>query len=324
MRSILQLFLLLCFPGLATSQGPSEFTSPHGNNLELYKAINFPWNVKEVPICFNSTLCPREASYTWDHYFDYLVHGKITVFPEFYLPWDKTGFEALRRRVDAGGGKILADLRLNSNYFNKTAFLKSAATFVKDYRVDGFFVRLPFNDAEAFQPLEDVFEAAKKLNILSSLWFSSDDWKRVKEKGLGKKADINFVTLWPNYADQIQDFNTDCFAGAVINNVTKAGIDLNKLVMTIPLLARANEHSDSGYSGAIYDCGGDPKGNGSIACSPGDDFYFFSQRRAIDKIGVAKKHGLHGIALSGGDFLLAADLYPWDKDSLIHALAASD
>ncbi|KAF4720518.1 hypothetical protein FOZ62_023958, partial [Perkinsus olseni] len=244
---ILQLLLLLCFPDSATLQGPSEFTSPQGNNLELYKAINFPWNVKEVPICFNSTLCPSEASYTWDHYFDYLVHvgvksfvlggygiwrGKITVFPEFYLPWNKIGFEALRRQVDAGGGKILADLRLNSNYFNKTAFLKSAATFVKDYRVDGFFVRLPFNDAEAFQPLEDVFEAAKKLNILSSLWFSSDDWKRVKEKGLGKKADINFVTLWPNYDDQIQDFNTDCFAGAVINNVTKADIDLNKLVMT--------------------------------------------------------------------------------------------
>ncbi|KAF4692364.1 hypothetical protein FOZ60_013721 [Perkinsus olseni] len=102
----------------------------------------------------------------------------------------------------------------------------------------------------------------------------------------------------PYYPDQVQAFNTDRFTEEVIRNVTQAGVDINTLVMTIPLLARSTyDSSDVGYSNAIYDLGGDPKGDGSVIYSPGDGFYFFSQPRAIDKIAVAKKHGLGGIAL---------------------------
>ncbi|KAF4684875.1 hypothetical protein FOZ60_007183 [Perkinsus olseni] len=162
------------------------------------------------------------------------------------------------------------------------------------------------------------------LKFYKEIRFSTDDWEKVSENGLGKIADTNFVIIWPYYPDQVQAFNTDRFAEEVIRNVTQAGVDINTLVMTIPLLARSTyDSSDVGYSNAIYDLGGDPKGDGSVIYSPGDGFYFFSQPRAIDKIAVAKKHGLSGIALQESDHFLSADLYPWDERSLLHALATN-
>ncbi|KAF4688559.1 hypothetical protein FOZ60_002616 [Perkinsus olseni] len=259
----------------------------------------YPWHLKEVPICFNSTLCPSEANNTWDYYFDYLTDvdvrsfvlggyairkSRIAADPEFYPPWNKTGFNELRRRVDAVGGRILADLGVyGDKTFDKKAFLGSAAKFTEDYRVDGFQLKVSFWDSDVIPPLKEAFKAIKELRLHSSLWFSTDDWEKVSENGLGKIADTNFVIIWPHYPDQVQAFNTDRFAEE----------DINTLVMTIPLLARSTyDSSDVGYSNAIYDLGGDPKGDGSVIYSPGDGFYFFSQPRAIDKIAVAKKHGL--------------------------------
>ncbi|KAF4709867.1 hypothetical protein FOZ62_017561, partial [Perkinsus olseni] len=179
----------------------------------------------------------REANNTWDYYFDYLTDvdvrsfvlggyairkSRIAVDPEFYPPWNKTGFNELRRRVDAVGGRILADLGVyGDKTFDKKAFLESAAKFTEDYRVDGFQGLL-----------KAAFKAIKELRLHSSLWFSTDDWEKVSENGLGKIADTNFVIIWPHYPDQVQAFNTDRFAEKVIRNVTQAGVDINTLVMT--------------------------------------------------------------------------------------------
>ncbi|KAF4706721.1 hypothetical protein FOZ62_004647, partial [Perkinsus olseni] len=56
-----------------------------------------------------------------------------------------------------------------------------------------------------------------------------------------------------------------------------------------------------------------PRGIGSVIFAEGRGFYFFSQRRAVSKIELAKKHGLRGIGLLGSDDLLAG-LYPWDLE----------
>ncbi|KAF4654664.1 hypothetical protein FOL46_008649 [Perkinsus olseni] len=71
--------------------------------------------------------------------------------------------------------------------------------------------------------------------------------------------------------------------------------------------------------------GADPRGNGSILYYKGNRLnppeYFFSQPRAVEKVDLAGEYGLHGIMLEGGDGL-TEELYPWDEDSLLHALAS--
>ncbi|KAF4692363.1 hypothetical protein FOZ60_013720 [Perkinsus olseni] len=173
-------------PETRKGMGPSEFTAPIHDHPELYKVIKYPWHLKEVPICFNSTLCPSEANYTWDYYFDYLTDvgvrsfvlggyairkSRIAVDPEFYPPWNKTGFNELRRRVDAVGGRILADLGVyGDKTFDKKAFLESAAKFTEDYRVDGFQLKVSFWDSDVIPPLKEAFKAIKELRLHSSLW----------------------------------------------------------------------------------------------------------------------------------------------------------
>ncbi|KAF4731482.1 hypothetical protein FOZ63_028728, partial [Perkinsus olseni] len=115
--------------------------------------------------------------------------------------------------------------------FDKAAFLESAAMFTKDFPVDGFqlltegFASIPF--------LKEVFKAIKELSLLSSLWFSSHEWPIVNDNGLGKIADTYLVTIGPSYFEEISTFNTDRFAEEAINNATRAGVDLNTLVMTV-------------------------------------------------------------------------------------------
>ncbi|EER14926.1 hypothetical protein Pmar_PMAR027085, partial [Perkinsus marinus ATCC 50983] len=77
----------------------------------------------------------------------------------------------------------------------------------------------------------------------------------------------------------------------------------------IPLLASPNyDSSYLGYSNAIYDFGADPRGNGSFFLAEGEAYYFFSQTRAIEKVALAKKYGLHGIGLDGSDSMMMDDL----------------
>ncbi|KAF4719888.1 hypothetical protein FOZ62_021173, partial [Perkinsus olseni] len=63
--------------------------------------------------------------------------------------------------------------------------------------------------------------------------FSSHEWPIVNDNGLGKIADTYLVTIGPSYFEEISTFNTDRFAEEAINNATRAGVDLNTLVMTV-------------------------------------------------------------------------------------------
>ncbi|KAF4654991.1 hypothetical protein FOZ61_007846 [Perkinsus olseni] len=153
-------------------------------------------------------------------------------------------------------------------------------------------------------------------------WFATDDWHRVNTSGLARIAHTNFVTVWPVNDDSVPVFNTDSYAEESLHNATLAGADPSSLVFTIPLIAHATyDVGYIGYSNAIYDLGGDPKGDGSIVYPGGAAIYFFSQPRATEKITLAKNLGLYGISLeaSNGD---TSDLFPWDDDSLFYALAA--
>ncbi|KAF4707704.1 hypothetical protein FOZ63_026399, partial [Perkinsus olseni] len=94
-------FFSLCTLGLVLSLSGRATADGH---VEFYKEVQFPWAIKEIPECGNSTLCPEKANYTWDHYFDYLLNkgvrnflfggyvvsrSKIVQEVPFYPQWDK-------------------------------------------------------------------------------------------------------------------------------------------------------------------------------------------------------------------------------------------
>ncbi|KAF4684876.1 hypothetical protein FOZ60_007184 [Perkinsus olseni] len=326
-------FFSLCTLGLVLSLSGRAIADGH---VEFYKEVQFPWAIKEVPECGNSTLCPEKANYTWDYYFDYLLNkgvrsfllggyvvsrSKIVQEVPFYPQWDKGRFAALSKRVRAMGGKVLAELgSYKDKAFDKATFHESVAKFTKDYPVDGFRVSWPFWGLDGAKPLKELLEDIKELGMESAFWFAPTDWKSVRESGLGSVADLNFVVLWPETDDDNAVFNTNAFAEKAIENATLAGVSRDKLALEIPLYMPPGE----GYSNAIYDLGGDPKGNGSVMDSPYGLYYFFSQPRAIEKIALARKHGLHGIQLRGGDAGNdIQDLYFFDPDSLFYALATN-
>ncbi|KAF4688558.1 hypothetical protein FOZ60_002615 [Perkinsus olseni] len=326
---------LLCLCTLGVSLPPSNAPSSH---LKFYKDIGNPWYIKDAPYCAKtSTLCPTDPSYTWDYYFDYLLGKGVSSFllggysvmqgkiKTDSPPWDKAAFAALKQQVGAKGGRILANLGVFfEKSFDKAAFHESAREFIKDYPVDGFQVILAPSDSGVTVSLKELLEAINELNLHSAFSFSTDDWHRVNNSGLAKIADTNFVTIWPVDDDSGPVFNTDGYAHESLHNATLAGADPSSLVLTIPLLAVATYDSGTiGYSNAIYDFGGDPKGDGSIFLSSGIGAYFFSQPRATEKVTLAKNYGIYGIALEAGISGLMEDLFPWDKDSLFYALAAS-
>ncbi|KAF4741481.1 hypothetical protein FOZ62_031459 [Perkinsus olseni] len=333
--------LCLCALTSASSIGSLRPNTPSDSRLEFYKLVAYPWNIREVSSCFNPALCPPEANYTWDYYFDQLfdldvkrfvmggysvTNSRIKVDPPFYHPWNKSGFSALKSRVESEGGKILAALEVYAdNNFNKTAFAESVAEFTRDYPVDGF--RVSYLPGFPIPPRKQILEAVNELGMTSALWFDPvgstatfqpSDWEIVDKSGLGRVADINFVPLMPMNDEDITVFSTDRFAEKIIANATRAGINPHTLVLHIPLLAESIDGKNGvGYSNAIFDMRGDPQGDGSVA-----NFRFFSQPRAIDKIELARKHGLRGIALQAS-YDMSADLYPWDRRSLCYALATN-
>ncbi|EER09669.1 hypothetical protein Pmar_PMAR008808 [Perkinsus marinus ATCC 50983] len=237
-------------------------------------------------------------------------------------PWNKTAFEALRKRADAAGKVIIAQFETEfQTTLDKATFMKSAREFLKDYPVDGFGLNFPVWPNE-YQVRRDFFAAARELKLRTSLSVLSSDLPKLEQSGLGKDIDEVVVTPWPSSEkESIKSFNTDSFAEDVIKGAVKAGVDLNKLIFRVPLLAKADYGSaDMSYANAIYDLGADPRGNGSFLYSGGFGYYFFSQPRASEKVALAKKYGLLGIGLQGGKNYVN-DLYPWDTDSLFHAIA---
>ncbi|EER02792.1 hypothetical protein Pmar_PMAR022218 [Perkinsus marinus ATCC 50983] len=302
---------LLCLYVLSATADVDPYT---GHPLQFYKEVLYPWNIKEEPDGCNESI--PYVNYTWDYYFDYLVSSgatnlqlggyslnaksEIKLDPPFYDPWNKTGFKALRKRVDAAGGVIMAELGIYLNKtFDKASFMESAKEFVKEYPVDGFIVGDLPSDFSEYPLLKELVAAIKELNLRVSLWFSTLHWQELKRTGLGKIVDSASVIPWPSFQkESIETFNTDRFAQDMIKDVVEAGVDLNKLILTIPLLARATySSSDRGYSSAIYELGADPRGNGSVVFSDGSGCYFFSQTRAIEKVALAKKSRVPIMAL---------------------------
>ncbi|EER02789.1 hypothetical protein Pmar_PMAR022214 [Perkinsus marinus ATCC 50983] len=233
---------------------------------------------------------------------------------DFYGPWSKTGFKALRKRADAAGRVILAQLgSYLKTTFDKASFMESAKEFVKIFPVDGFSVGIRTSDPSRYQLVKELVAAIKELNLRPEL----------KQTGIGKMVDNAVLLPWPSDTNEsIENFNTNRVAEYMIKDAVKAGVDFNKLIFYIPLIARATYSSSVlGYSNVIC-FGADPRGNGSVIFPDGSGYYFFSQTRAIEKVDLAKKYGLHGVGLQGGESS-DNDLYPWDTDSLFHAIAST-
>ncbi|KAF4705717.1 hypothetical protein FOZ62_031330 [Perkinsus olseni] len=312
-------------------------------SVHFYKEVKFPWDKREAPVCSNSTLCPK-PNYTWHFYFDQLLamgvknyvfggyaikqNSKIELdWAPFARPWDKKEFESVRRRVKKRGGKILADLGYHlPDTFDRPAFLHSARAFAKRFAVDGFRLGLSFGPQTNITVTREILKVTKKLGLETALRFSTDDWQIMKKEGLGAVADSYFGFPWPSCNESKPPFNSIPFAEEVITNAIQAGVHPSMFVFEIPLFVPTGvcDVQDYGYSSAVYDDGADPRGNGSILYSDGRPLnppeYFFSQPRAVEKVDLADEWGLNGIMLKGGDGW-TEDLYPWNKDSLLHALA---
>ncbi|EER04063.1 hypothetical protein Pmar_PMAR026108, partial [Perkinsus marinus ATCC 50983] len=63
--------------------------------------------------------------------------------------------------------------------------------------------------------------------------FTTSHWQEIKRTGLGKIVDSASVSLWPSLQkESAETFNTDRFAEDMIKDVVKAGVDLNKLILS--------------------------------------------------------------------------------------------
>ncbi|KAF4727670.1 hypothetical protein FOZ63_018849 [Perkinsus olseni] len=321
-------------------------TPSPSSHLEFYKDLYYPWAVKEGPICFNQTLCPRYPNYTWDDYFEYLLDKGVKNFVfgglmmvrsdiRFILEynttsrWNRTGFMPLKRRVQARGGRILGNMLdaqgMYGKPFNKTLFRNNVAKFAKHFPVDGFRIAefLPYSGQTA-EHVKEALEAINELGLISSIRLQPGKLDAFAKGKVGRIANTTFLSLWPRYNDNNDTaaFNTDRFAVQAILNASTAGVDPAKIVLEVPLLARSNYGSaDVGYSMLIYVDHANPQGNGRWHNKYGGDYYFFSQPRAVKKIKLAHEHGLHGISLQASLAEQArADLFPWNNYSLFHAI----
>ncbi|EER02783.1 hypothetical protein Pmar_PMAR022208 [Perkinsus marinus ATCC 50983] len=158
--------------------------------------------------------------------------SKIEV--DFYDPWSRTGFKALRERADAAGRVIMAQFgSYLKGTFDKDSFMESAKEFVKIFPVDGFSVGFSAEPGKS-QVVKELVAAIKELNLRVSLWFKTSNWQELKQTGLGKMVDNVVVIPWPSDKNEsIENFNTDRFAEDMIKDVVKAGVDLNKLFFFI-------------------------------------------------------------------------------------------
>ncbi|KAF4709341.1 hypothetical protein FOZ63_029340 [Perkinsus olseni] len=164
---------------LCTLRAVAELTTTSPGGLRwFYKGIQFPWVLPEDQLgCFQS-YC-RDTHYDWENYFNqlmdagvknfvlggnYIVDSEIRMGPPFFPPWSETGFAALRKRVDAEGGKIYADLDLYDDVvFDKALFVKSINNFTKHFPVHGFLLSYP--DYKGNYTVKEALETIKELNF---------------------------------------------------------------------------------------------------------------------------------------------------------------
>ncbi|KAF4737198.1 hypothetical protein FOZ63_004829, partial [Perkinsus olseni] len=184
--------------GLIISSVRSSSSLVH--DLEFYKAIDAPWYRLEEPKSIGGSESGPVVKFTWDFYFNYLTdmgvrnfllggytvkQSKVDRVFQFYPPWDKAGFKALKERIKAKGGNILADLGIYTDRtFDKTAFLESVRKFIEDYPVDGFHLGLHHAHSNAARSLRKVLKAIRRQKLHCSFWFFSTDWQIVKDRRL--------------------------------------------------------------------------------------------------------------------------------------------
>ncbi|KAF4716037.1 hypothetical protein FOZ63_033667 [Perkinsus olseni] len=307
------------------------------------------WHLKETPY----------ADYTWTEYIDNhlkmgirnFVLGHITITEsriEFgggarmRQEWQETGaFKYLRRNVIAKGGRILVDIKFTDFHrtvFDETVFLEEVAEFVKEFPVDGFRIlaNLEYkypgirgykSEQEYFGSVKALLKTIRKLNKILAIWFKGSSWAEIFKHELGSLADINFLSLDIRNDTDIAVFNTDRYAEAVLLNASWAGMAPDKIILSIPLAAYGSipRLGSYGYRAIVLDHGADPEGDGVV---PGNSeqtnfYYFFSQKRGIDKIHLARDRGLHGISVESDRRRTYVDLKPWSPRSLTHALASN-
>ncbi|KAF4672901.1 hypothetical protein FOL47_011252 [Perkinsus chesapeaki] len=306
-------------------------------DIPFYKGVGYPWVIKETQFCFNSTLCPQHVSYTWDWFFNTImadgakrflfggfsiIDSKVTKDPPFYPQWDRNVFATLNQKVSSAGGSIW--LEVGSFYgkekFDEAIFRQSAKQFMQNYSVDGFV--LDVDRPEKAKDAYKVLSTVKALGKTAVLQYWPDAEQAVKKSGLGALPDYTLVYLSPYFDKSVTKvFNTNTFAIRKIRTAMNAGANAGSIILRIPLIARADyESSDTGYSSAIFDMHGDPKGNGSIMFPSGDGYYFFSQPRAVDKVNLVRRMRLGGIMIDP-TYSETTDIYPWDERSIFHALA---
>ncbi|KAF4690951.1 hypothetical protein FOZ62_023149 [Perkinsus olseni] len=328
-------------------------TGVHRGYVEFYKFVEEAWYRKGKP--FKKYGRAHAEEYTWTEYIDNhlkmgirnFVLGFITITrshiefgggTRMHREWGQTSaFKYLRRNVIAKGGRILVDIEFTDFHrtvFDESVFIEEVAEFVKEFPVDGFRIHAEDKSSEIPALKEDVFGSLKallktirKLDMISAIWITPSNWAEVFKHELGGLADINFLSLDIRNDTDIPVFNTDLYAEEILLNATKAGMSPDKVVLSIPLASHGSipRLGSFGYSSAILDYGADPEGDGAVAADSAHKsfYYFFSQKRGIDKIHLARDRGLHGISVEGDRGRKYTDLIPWSPRSLTRALATN-
>ncbi|EER14015.1 hypothetical protein Pmar_PMAR005460 [Perkinsus marinus ATCC 50983] len=188
-----------------------------------------------------------DTHYDWENYFDqlmdagvknfvlggnYIVDSEIRRGPPFFPPWSETGFAALRKRVDAKGGKIYADLDLYEDVvFDKALFVKSMNNFTKHFPVHGFLLSYP--DYRGNYTVKEALETIKELNFGCGFGFPLHGWDRVVADGAIGIADIHFIRLQPYLVEDVPEFNTNKFVDKIIAKATAAGVNPNTVLLRV-------------------------------------------------------------------------------------------
>ncbi|KAF4698927.1 hypothetical protein FOZ62_031735 [Perkinsus olseni] len=246
----------------------------------------------------------------------YVLQNNMIVYDKMFSQleaWDKSKFMALRKRVKAKGGKIVAYLRrgLQDQFkdFDKEILKSSVREFVEAYPVDGFWMVNDWFDEDQLAVTKKRFEAFKELGIVTTVKSNYYEWHRALETGIPQLADLSVVTLGPRVKGEASDserglFLTDAIAEKAIKNATEAGVQAAKLILEISSVAKTYDKSDdprassiTHYHDVITKFGADPDGDGTVFGPDGRLYYFYSRTRAIGKVRLARRFGLHGIAV---------------------------
>ncbi|KAF4716134.1 hypothetical protein FOZ63_028225 [Perkinsus olseni] len=161
-------------------------TAASGWGLEFYKVVHFPWSQGIV-----------KDHIDWDSYFDgllradaknFVLHGyrikKNKILDFQFGDWDKSRFMSLKKRVQAKGGNILADLTYPVDG------LTDAGSSVEQV-ADGHL----FHSGRSI-PTSHGHSMATLTCAARSFHYT---WNEALETGIPQLADVNVAALDPSY-----------------------------------------------------------------------------------------------------------------------------